>query len=483
MKHGVILSEAFEARSAASEALTVAIETKAKNYEQLRVAASVIDDVSSRIDSNNIAGAYAAFGEMLRIVALLVEWRAFVLDAGIDAGRFLNGAISRFGIWKEEYESILKDSDLLSAGSMISEISEITKISDLCKSMVAVRLPIPYFAADNRFGKLPIGEPTDERKLPVELAVAFLRFVINGVPASETHFLKPREAHDLEIEVRVSRWPKGATSLYLRPVTVESLEIYDFPTFQFEIPTDEPPHKLRQTGRAVLKIPQSIHSRPFEFKYAAEFFPYGAEQPIAVVGQRTLRIESIDLQSSPITGYSDMDQKLLSVRDSLRSQRLADNDLRTVLILMRELGGIACRALHDDLYPGVQSESQFQKEIRAELRRSPEIASELEEHPKAAGGITDLSFRGVRIELKAEAQKAVTPESSRRFHSQTATYTVATGKRIGILCILDCSPKNTHPFPAEEGLFLESIATNDGYIHIVTLIIQGNLPRPSDLSR
>jgi hypothetical protein len=47
------------------------------------------------------------------------------------------------------------------------------------------------------------------------------------------------------------------------------------------------------------------------------------------------------------------------------------------------------------------SEPAFQKEIRQYLRSRPEIGGELDEHPHAAGGITDLSFRGIRLELKS----------------------------------------------------------------------------------
>ena len=56
-------------------------------------------------------------------------------------------------------------------------------------------------------------------------------------------------------------------------------------------------------GRAVLKIAQGLKARPFEFKYAAAFKPDQSEQPVGVVGHRTLILEGLDLTRNPFTGY------------------------------------------------------------------------------------------------------------------------------------------------------------------------------------
>lgn len=178
-----------------------------------------------------------------------------------------------------------------------------------------------------------------------------------------------------------------------------------------------------------------------------------------------------------------MDKKLIELRDILRENRLiAETDLKSSLVLMAALGSLAYRALHDDLYPGIRDEPQFQRDVRAELRRVPEIASELEEHPHASGGITDLSFRGIRIELKVDQNKLLALDDCNRFLGQTTSYVIATGKRIGVLCVLDCSPKIV-AFPAEENWGILKHKTRDGEVFVVTLIIQGNLPTPSSLSR
>ena len=483
MRHGVILSEAYSARIKAIEALHAATEVRANNAQAMRNAADDLDTASISCDYSVAAASYGALAGLLRATAMLVEWRGAILEAEQDADRFLRSAKAQYKLWLNEYSTAEIQHGLLEGSAAIESVTELDQVGNVCHAIASIPLPIPFFAAEIFPSRIPRGEQQQEKEPPVELQVAFLQFVINGEPAKQVHFLTPQMAHDLEIEVRVTRWPENATTLDLRPVTVEKPDTYDFPSFQFVRPSGDGPFVMRQRGRAILKFPHSIQASPFEFKYAAEFSPRASEQPVAVVGHRTLRIEGIDLQRSPITGYQAMDGKLIGLRDILRENRLiAETDLKSSLIVMAALGSLAYRALHDDLYPGIRDEPQFQRDVRAELRRIPEIASELEEHPHASGGITDLSFRGIRIELKVEQHKLMALDGCNRFLGQTASYVIATGKRIGILCVLDCSPKDV-AFPAEENCGILKHNTRDGEVSIVTIIIQGNLPTPSSLSR
>ena len=483
MRHGVILSEAFSARIQAIKALRAATEARVNNAQTMRNAADGLDAASISCDYSVAASSYGALAGLLRITAMLVEWRSAIFEAAQDADRFLRSAKAQYKLWLAEYSTAEIQQGLIESSAAIESVAELEQVGDVCHAFASIPLPIPFFAAEVRPSRLPRGDQQVEKEPPVELKVAFLQFKINGEPAKQVHFLTPQMAHDLEIEVRVSRWPDNAATLDLCPVTVEKRDTYDFPNFQFVRPSGDGPFVMRQRGRAILKYPHSIQASPFEFKYAAEFSPRASEQPVAVVGHRTLRIEGIDLLRSPITGYQAMDKKLIELRDILRENRLiAETDLKSSLVLMEALGSLACRSLHGDLYPGIRGEPQFQQDIREELRKIPVIASELEEHPNASGGITDLSFRGIRIELKVEQQKLLALDECSRFLGQTASYVIATGKRIGILCVLDCSPKNV-ALPAEENWGILKHKTRDGEVSVVTLIIQGNLPTPSSLSR
>lgn len=487
MRHAEILSEAFSARVEAVEALRRAAEPRSADVEALSRAAFALEASSARYGRASIGAVYSAFADLLRIVSMLVDWRAAVLAAAADADRFLRGAQERYRLWAGEYGASEAASALVEAAAGLPGISSLADVGAFCGRLAATPLPIGVFADDSARRSLQIPEreeAEDARERPIELSVAFLQFLIDGTAATETHYITPGEAHDLDIEVRVARWPETAATLQLSPVTIEPPDTHAFPTFILSRPFGDPPFSLRQRGRAVLKTAQGVNARPFEFKYVAQFLPRAAEQPVAVVGQRTLRIEGFDLTRAGLTGYAAIDRKILQIRDQLRNSRpITEAEIGDVLTVLSVLGNLAGRAVQDASFKGAWTEAEFQREMRAELRRSPRIGSDLDEHPHAAGGITDLSFHGVPIELKVEPKAALALKDCARFVDQTASYAVAKGKRVGILCVLDCSPKKGPPFPAEEGIGVLISETSGAPVHIVTLLVQGNPMRPSDLSR
>jgi len=166
----------------------------------------------------------------------------------------------------------------------------------------------------------------------------------------------------------------------------------------------------------------SRFQRPFEFKYVAKFTPHSAEQPVSIVGQRTLVLEGIDLARNPITGYPNLDVKIIEVRDRLRqTPGILQQELLDALKLLAPVANYAGQVVQDNLYDSVMSEGEFQKRVRSFLRGHPMIGAGLEEHPRAAGGITDLSFKGIRLELKSESDKPLTLDGCKKFVGQAAS--------------------------------------------------------------
>ncbi|MNP14741.1 hypothetical protein D3C76_1070750 [compost metagenome] len=289
--------------------------------------------------------------------------------------------------------------------------------------------------------------------------------------------------HDLEIEVRVSRWPESAKTLRLSPISTELRTSYDISEFVFDKPAGEPPYALFQRGRAALQLAQGMNARPYEFKYSAAFEPVSSEQPVAIVGHRTLLIEGLDVRSNPITGYPIVDEKILSIRDFLRRNGLVSSvELKDVLEVLKVLGGVAGRAIQDAEFDGVWSEAQFQDAIRKEFRRNPQIGSDLDEHPKASGGITDLSYRGIVIELKSLPVGVKAIEDCQAYVEQTASYAVAKEKRVAVLCVLDCRTKTAAPWPAGDGITILK-SQPPANVSVITIVVQGNITRPSKLSK
>lgn len=483
MNSALILSETFGIRLHATESLAAAGGSRGGDVAGLREAASQLDGVAARFLDAKIGIVFTAFADLVRIAALLVDWRRAALDAESDPDRLKRGALERLNLWRADNATHAGTAMMATAIAGLGEATVLADVGPLCLRLA--RVPLPLGMRERR--PSPFETEALERRLPndhepqSELHVAFLSFTVDGAPADQIQFLTPYETHDLEIEVRASRWPDDAAELRLSPVSIESTGAYDLPKFVFARPAGTAPFVVRQRGRAVIKAAQALRAQPFEFRYAAEFSPKEAEQPISVVGHRTLRIESIDIHRSPMTGYPAMDERLLDTRNRLRQiSPMPQGDLDSAMTIAMPLASLAARAVQDALFPEAISEAAFQRVIRDELRRFPEIASRLEEHAHAAGGETDLSFSGVRLELKVVADRSLALKDCQMFVEQAAMYAVGSGKRLAMLCVLDVSSKQQAPFPTEDGV---GILFSKANVAILTVLIQGHLARPSDLSR
>lgn len=483
MSKDAILDQVFPVRSKAVLALRAAgSRDGAAAFDTLAKDAS---GVAAAFGEAPAARHWTVFAAALEIVRLLEEWEQASLTAAIDADRFLRAARLRLKQLREEPEPDSFVARLTEGLSAIDGEFDISAIGSLRQQLAGIPLPIAIFS-DPPFQR-PEWAGEQEHKSKEEklaLTVAFVEFKINGTTAERIQTLRPRETHDLDIAVRVSRWPETATSLVLSPVSLEPRDSYDLPNFRFTRPSGDPPYFFQQRGRMILHAPQNLKARPFEFMYSAEFQPISSEKPVSIAGQRTLRLDGSEPDRQPITGYPGIDRKLITLRDSLRLEPLVpESDLQDLLTVIVPLANLMGQAVQDNKFPAVISEADFQKQVREWLRREPSIGVELEEQAHSTGGRTDLSFRGIRIELKSETAKRLLPEDCKHYASQPASYAVGTNRRVAVLCVLDCSPKKAPPFPVEDGLFVYPIDTGASPVYIVCCLIQGNLAKPSSFSR
>jgi hypothetical protein len=460
-------------------------------------APASVDDVdilkAAGEEARRLAGVYGrapaakrwhTFAEAADIMRLVIEGDQAILNASIDADRFLRAARSRLQLLKEKAEDDPYITQVVEVLSTIEGVVDAKAIDGMRKRLASLPMPVAVYAD-------PIPTPPDgalrEEQAPVkpaDLAIAFVEFTIDGTVAERLHFLAPRVMHDLDIAVRVSRWPKQASSLVLSPISIEPQGSYDLPTFEFSRPSGQPPFFFQKRGRMILHAPQSLKARPFEFMYTAEFQPTASEQPVSIAGQRTLRLDGSDPSLPPLSGYPGADKKLLEIRNRLRLEPLiSEQDLDDLLCVLVPLANLTGQAVQDARFPGVLTEAEFQKHVREFLRQQPAIGVHLEEQAHATGGRTDLSFKGIRIELKCEPKTKLLPNDCEPYARQAASYAVGTNRRVSVLCVLDCSPKSDVPFPIEDGLVIVPVDTGTAPIYVATCLLQGNLAKPSALSR
>jgi hypothetical protein len=482
-----IFLRGFSSRIEVAASLAGALKPSPDDFKRLKKACMELETIISEFGQGDVEDQYRAYHTAIAIFVLLAEWKHAIRNAEPDAQRFLSSAKLKASEVDRSL-SFAADEQLdavLDQVKALRSVDELTAIQDQLKRWT---LPLLLFAnlLDRGFGglRVPVFNGSSEETEKLETTVAFLKFDIDGEPAKHWNYLKPGTSYDLTIEVRVSNWPKSASVLSLTPVTIDIREQNWLPRFRFEKPEGEGPFIITGTGRAVLGVAHSFGSRPYEFLYAAEFDDTSNCRDVSIVGHRRLLLEGSDVASNPLTGFSNVDRHLLSVRDKLRTfPGLHSDDVANTMIVLGGLGNIAAQALRGDLFKAGTSEQQFQNKASEMLRNRSDIGEHLQGHPEAAGGITDLTFRDVPIELKVENNKVLFPKDFTNFFDQTAAYAIGLGKRISVLSVLEASPKSAPVGVIENDIEVFVHQSGQSRIVIVVVVVRGGFPKPSSYSR
>lgn len=473
-----IVDHALPSRLEAIDALRRADVTGS----ELKTAAASASGIAEQLGQAPGVADWRALSAGLEITAFLADWAEAVDTAAVDADRHLRAARQRLKLLRKEAEVGPYHAAVANCLAAIDGDIGPEHVAELRQLLGAIAMPVAILT-----DPMPVRRGFGEegtRPVAGELTVAFLEFTINGAAAANLHALRPNEIHDLGLVIRVSRWPEAADRLEIAPVSVEPKSAWDLPRFSFERPTGEPPFTFQRDQRMVIHASQGFDARPLEFLYAAQFHPQTGGEKVVVAGQRRLRLDGLGPDGQAVSGYAELDSSILAVRRALRDDpAVPERDIRSAMVLLPHLANLAGASIQDALYPKPIVESVFEAGVRDRLRAVAAIGEELEQQAQAAGGRTDLSFRGIRLELKSQRERRLLPEDCVDFVEQTAMYAVGTGKRVAILCVLDCSPKTTTPLPLGSCLFLHRHDTDSGVVNVVTVLVQGGFPKPSSFSR
>jgi hypothetical protein len=113
----------------------------------------------------------------------------------------------------------------------------------------------------------------------------------------------------------------------------------------------------------------------------------------------------------------------------------------------------------------------------------------LQDHPNQAGGITDLRYKGVVIELKVEDKISDRKEIAKKYSAQLTQYEGSEARQVGVVLVLDLTPKILPPGDIRNDIFLYDVPThgdNDNqkrfHSKAFVFVINGNTVNPSSYS-
>ena len=326
-----------------------------------------------------ITAEYLLYAGLLECAARLTSWTTAIRSCEADADRYLRGAKvvaqDSVGAFNGELGQPAR-----TCNDLIAQATTVSDVIPIYDAMLAIPLPIAGPLPPPR-SRVPFGS-RDQQKAEPKVVVAFTSFAIDGKPFEKNQLLNLDVGYDLEVEIGLSSWPNNEEELRLEPLSVEPSDSYELPSFSFPRPSGDAPFSIRTSRRMVVKRANSFLARPLEFSYRARFSSSSTE--IITQGQRHLTVRCFDPKKDPLSGYEQVDLRLVAIRDlARRATGISDVELNNLLILLAAVGGIAGQALQDNLFSGTWTEQEFQAEVRRLLRSQPRIGSGLEEHPHA----------------------------------------------------------------------------------------------------
>jgi len=359
------------------------------------------------------------------------------------------------------------------------------------------RLPIPLmFVRGPRRWSAGTGAPAaigegDQRAAPVVVALASL----DGRLITDTQVMTPGRVHTLELEVRLGGvWPDWADRLEGSFVShIRTPDDAEIPNFSWTRPADSE-QPLTGDGTLIIRFTITAGGRAPQLVLALRFVGTvdgaPAVQQCDVAGHRQLRIRPFDASVDVLTGWSSVDERLLSRYERLHTANYGEDEIQAYCRLLTAVCRAGFRMSYEQAYrAGARvSERQFHNDLEARLLADPELGGRVERGTRAALGFLDLRHDRVTAELKVELRTAVTEERSPKYLGQPTQYAAADGARLSLLVVLDMSCK-TSPIGTPENYIwdlqprLHGLTNPEAPSLTTVVVVNGGLPTPSTWSR
>ena len=315
-------------------------------------------------------------------------------------------------------------------------------------------------------------------------------------PVASPQFLHQGILYKLTLQLRGLGWPDEAVRLCVELNTTCPPDVYSVSTFAL----DKPPNIAsgdydgEVTGEIVFNVRQSSPLDDLIFTVHAAFeSEEGKLDEIPVIGHNALRIKVVDGPTwLPSLGGGPMDQHIVMLLEELvRECPNIQGELGDLYPLLDALGRVCSAYAQEAVYKGRNDvcEKEFQRTVLRDLRFSLGT-SDVQEHPKQAGGIPDVRFRGVIVELKVEDENGDREYLAFKYARQAAQYTSAEARQVSILLILDLTEKVNPPGDIRNDIFVSDIPTHGGDdaelpfpAKAFIFVVNGNTRDPSSYSR
>lgn len=355
-------------------------------------------------------------------------------------------------------------------------------------------VPLPTLYWHSRELRIPYRESTEE---PETVPSPLLRVIVflDHVPIASPQLLKSNILYPLVFRVRGLVWPDDAVRLRLDLLTTCPSSAFSVSEFILNPPRciDNGEYHGELAGQIIFHSGQSSLLDDLVFTVRGAFETSDVHfKEIPVIGHSELRLRVINEDRQPLmTGNRRLDQHIAELLTKLLRDcpRVCD-ELPDLLKMLQALTNLLATYAQEAIYKGRNdvSESEFQETVLRDLRNM--LGQDVQEHPNQAGGIADIRYRGVIVELKVEKENGDREHISKKYTSQSVQYASVEARQVSILLVLDLTSKDKPPGDIRNDIILTDVETHGGGdgakkfpSKAFVFVINGNMKSPSSYSR
>jgi hypothetical protein len=476
-----------------------------KTADEIDAAIRELDLVKRRLSDADM-GVISVAAALSRGFVELCRWVEASLRGEANSERHLTAARAQAVLASEHLGLPTPQAKFRAAAQQviqgISQVRDLDSVKGVAKLLLRLPMPPMLVAAEDPYAfahavkngdSAPPRTAGEKQKEPL---VAKVMLEIDRQPWSTPQVIQANRIYGLSAKIAIPRWPDEADLFAIEYVTTLPKEHYRITEFRIERSSLGPSHEAEASGHIEFPVGQSLLSEPVIIQLRASFRSSTDPKLIkwaTVIGYHKLRVRVSDPTRTPLLSkYPALDERIVEVLDEI-SRTTPGVNQKHLGDFIALLGGVANYmgiCLQQAVYKEGQeiSEAQFQSDLLDHLRSL--LGSEVQEAPKQGGGPTDVQYRSVTAELKVERDVSDRAKMVDRFLNQPTQYSSANGAQLGVLCILDLTPKERPPANPRNNILLKTPSVH-GFpegsppypTKIAAVIIDGNLRLPSSYSR
>ena len=438
-----------------------------------------------------------------------MEWRVMVAGLRVLASQVTCVAIAqgsegdllkereKFKVLIGELQVLLSSDSLMltnSADSACRLLTQTTQFNrdELRAFMLMIPLPTLYWHI--RELEIPyqgVAEKSDKASNPMLRVIVFL----DHDPIASPQLLRPNILYPVVFKIRGLIWPVEGVRLRLDLLTTCPQNEFSVSEFILEKPQciENGEYEGELEGHIKFNSGQSTLLDDLVFRVRGAFETSDGDFiETSVIGHNVLRLRIVDENRHPLmTGNRRLDRHLEELVTKLVSDcpRVSD-ELADLLEILKALTRLLATYAQEAIYKGRNdvSESEFHTTVLRDLRNV--LGQDVQQHPSQAGGITDIRYRGVIVELKVEKENGDRKRISKKYSGQAVQYSGVEARQVSVVLVLDLTSKDRPPGDIRNDIILTDVDTHGGDNRAkefpskaFIFVINGNMKDPSTYSR